>query len=124
MGVLYSSVFFFNDTATTEIYTLSLHDALPISPSYASTGSASATKATVILTGQLTQEADGHLGDLTKATAQFLLYTSANVSLTTPDITVNATVNASGVATGTASNLAIDTYTVILRVTPSNTYFG
>ena len=24
-------IFFFNDTATTEIYTLSLHDALPIS---------------------------------------------------------------------------------------------
>src|SRR2546430_7020106 len=29
---LRSSFFFFNDTATTEIYTLSLHDALPISP--------------------------------------------------------------------------------------------
>src|SRR2546426_5191241 len=27
-----SSFFFFNDTATTEIYTLSLHDALPIWP--------------------------------------------------------------------------------------------
>src|SRR5258706_16437813 len=27
--------FFFNDTATTEIYTLSLHDALPISPCFA-----------------------------------------------------------------------------------------
>src|SRR2546430_15942480 len=27
---VYSSFFFFNDTATTEIYTLSLHDALPI----------------------------------------------------------------------------------------------
>src|SRR2546430_13258357 len=26
-----SSIFFFNDTATTDIYTLSLHDALPIS---------------------------------------------------------------------------------------------
>ena len=26
----YVFVFFFNDTATTEIYTLSLHDALPI----------------------------------------------------------------------------------------------
>src|SRR5258708_14682965 len=26
-----SCIFFFNDTATTEIYTLSLHDALPIS---------------------------------------------------------------------------------------------
>src|SRR2546425_7024893 len=29
------SFFFFNDTATTEIYTLSLHDALPISSSSA-----------------------------------------------------------------------------------------
>src|SRR5256885_9961638 len=28
--VSFSSFFFFNDTATTEIYTLSLHDALPI----------------------------------------------------------------------------------------------
>src|SRR5690242_21110487 len=28
---LWSATFFFNDTATTEIYTLSLHDALPIS---------------------------------------------------------------------------------------------
>src|SRR5688572_33250120 len=27
------TIFFFNDTATTEIYTLSLHDALPISQS-------------------------------------------------------------------------------------------
>src|SRR3712207_8949958 len=32
MVILYMrSYFFFNDTATTEIYTLSLHDALPIS---------------------------------------------------------------------------------------------
>src|SRR2546427_5433790 len=30
--VFLSFLFFFNDTATTEIYTLSLHDALPISP--------------------------------------------------------------------------------------------
>src|SRR6266571_8778417 len=29
--------FFFNDTATTEIYTLSLHDALPISCAWCST---------------------------------------------------------------------------------------
>src|SRR3712207_8010952 len=29
---MYFSFFFFNDTATTEIYTLSLHDALPICP--------------------------------------------------------------------------------------------
>src|SRR5438094_5341557 len=31
MRVVASYSFFFNDTATTEIYTLSLHDALPIS---------------------------------------------------------------------------------------------
>src|SRR5260221_10178070 len=33
------SFFFFNDTATTEIYTLSLHDALPISPAEPDRGS-------------------------------------------------------------------------------------
>src|SRR5260221_5466706 len=32
--------FFFNDTATTEIYTLSLHDALPISLAHAGRGHA------------------------------------------------------------------------------------
>src|SRR3712207_8105613 len=32
MLALLFNVFFFNDTATTEIYTLSLHDALPICP--------------------------------------------------------------------------------------------
>src|SRR5947209_17538820 len=30
--LFFYSFFFFNDTATTEIYTLSLHDALPILP--------------------------------------------------------------------------------------------
>src|SRR5256885_7864862 len=30
-GISFTFFFFFNDTATTEIYTLSLHDALPIS---------------------------------------------------------------------------------------------
>src|SRR2546430_10047107 len=31
-SITFSLFFFFNDTATTEIYTLSIHDALPISP--------------------------------------------------------------------------------------------
>src|SRR6478735_8531234 len=43
---IYYSDFFFNDTATTEIYTLSLHDALPISNALAScAGSASTMRA-------------------------------------------------------------------------------
>src|SRR3712207_7449049 len=33
--MFYCTLFFFNDTATTEIYTLSLHDALPIFLAYA-----------------------------------------------------------------------------------------
>ena len=33
MPLVKARAFFFNDTATTEIYTLSLHDALPISES-------------------------------------------------------------------------------------------
>ena len=33
-----SIFFFFNDTATTEIYTLSLHDALPIYPGHGRSG--------------------------------------------------------------------------------------
>src|SRR3712207_9165861 len=37
-----NSGFFFNDTATTEIYTLSLHDALPICPSRPSCSSTAA----------------------------------------------------------------------------------
>ena len=32
MSLVATYSFFFNDTATTEIYTLSLHDALPICP--------------------------------------------------------------------------------------------
>ena len=35
-GIVFNIFFFFNDTATTEIYTLSLHDALPILPNYQS----------------------------------------------------------------------------------------
>src|SRR3990167_7900235 len=40
------AVFFFNDTATTEIYTLSLHDALPISRGSVPRGSRTTTEST------------------------------------------------------------------------------
>src|SRR3712207_7950567 len=38
---LRTMLFFFNDTATTEIYTLSLHDALPIFPTQGKSSSVS-----------------------------------------------------------------------------------
>src|SRR5688572_32336556 len=40
----YIYFFFFNDAATTEIYTLSLHDALPISSDVARSGAATRTR--------------------------------------------------------------------------------
>src|SRR3712207_8728584 len=46
--IRYCGFFFFNDTATTEIYTLSLHDALPIC--WASAPSSFATTASVLST--------------------------------------------------------------------------
>src|SRR3712207_7366274 len=38
-NIVYLVFFFFNDTATTEIYTLSLHDALPILTKYVASNS-------------------------------------------------------------------------------------
>src|SRR3712207_8280790 len=44
--------FFFNDTATTEIYTLPLHDALPISPSSAAAARPASARKPASLTGR------------------------------------------------------------------------
>src|SRR3712207_8132983 len=66
-------VFFFNDTATTEIYTRSLHDALPISP----TVTASSTRAdisrgveTATSTPQTSLKSHSFLGWLTRPTVR------------------------------------------------------
>src|SRR5256884_3622058 len=48
---LYVFFFFFNDTATTEIYTLSLHDALPISAAYSGLKPRPTSSAAVMATG-------------------------------------------------------------------------
>src|SRR2546422_7416516 len=57
MSCVISVFFFFNDTATTEIYTLSLHDALPISEIPPNTGSiarlCAATETPLHLVGRL-----------------------------------------------------------------------
>src|SRR6266496_650078 len=48
--------FFFNDTATTEIYTLSLHDALPISLTAASASQGNHARTTVPWPGGRSEE--------------------------------------------------------------------
>src|SRR5256885_8533607 len=57
--------FFFNDTATTEIYTLSLHDALPISPP-ASAWSAEGSNCRVCSAHHESQETFGTLNTATR----------------------------------------------------------
>src|SRR6267378_8538165 len=52
--IFFFSSFFFNDTATTEIYTLSLHDALPISPgSVPHIGHSPGTSSSATLSGEI-----------------------------------------------------------------------
>src|SRR3712207_8167458 len=63
-----AAFFFFNDTATTEIYTLSLHDALPISLStYRQTASRSSRSPTDRSSTTLTACPPSSTRDLTKA---------------------------------------------------------
>src|SRR5258708_31525884 len=59
-----SPFFFFNDTATTEIYTLSLHDALPISPISVTTSPASRTDAGLVWSSHCTKRSEEHTSEL------------------------------------------------------------
>src|SRR5258705_225329 len=69
------TLFFFNDTATTEIYTLSLHDALPISIAPTVTDNATST---------LTSPTNGHWVD---ATHYAIDYTVADANVTLANVT-------------------------------------
>src|SRR3712207_8791270 len=63
--------FFFNDTATTEIYTLSLHDALPIFDVLARAETIALLRARIPARGEeLADELAAELGDLPLAAAQ------------------------------------------------------
>src|SRR6266540_7413134 len=56
--------FFFNDTATTEIYTLSLHDALPISPRDDRLQLPPTGHATADVVDQLAERSEEHTSEL------------------------------------------------------------
>src|SRR5258706_1822649 len=79
--------FFFNDTATTEIYTLSLHDALPISPrlrwlpawSMSSAPTACASSAPPRRPPSRSEEHTSELQSLTNLVCRLLLEKKKNV---------------------------------------------
>src|SRR5947207_4055367 len=56
--------FFFNNTATTEIYTLSLHDALPILPVLLGRGAAVRAVRPVLLGGAVRVRSEEHTSEL------------------------------------------------------------
>src|SRR4029434_11359742 len=63
-GVLHLCLIFFNDTATTEIYTLSLHDALPICSLSASPPSLSFCLSSLSLLLPLPLRSEEHTSEL------------------------------------------------------------
>src|SRR5256885_16235450 len=107
LGVL-AVFFFFNDTATTEIYTLSLHDALPISiPGVAFpgniTGNASGSAGSVAagnVTGCCVAISAGGTGAADAATARSNLGTNDAGNITTGTLSWARLPN-SGVTAGT-----------------------
>src|SRR5690349_25148807 len=66
MSLIFSflSFFFFNDTATTEIYTLSLHDALPISASTIRRVVSCATSQAPLRSVSITVRSEEHTSEL------------------------------------------------------------
>jgi hypothetical protein len=77
----------------------------------------------VTLEGLVTPAPGGSV-DLTKASGQFLVYTSANTTMAAPDYTCPATVAANGFATCSLT-LPVDNYTVVLHLPAvQNTYFA
>src|SRR4030043_1988320 len=61
---IFSSFFFFNDTAPTEIYTLSLHDALPISARSTSTSRDLMESPTSLISASSSGRSEEHTSEL------------------------------------------------------------
>jgi hypothetical protein len=89
---------------------------------YALTAGPNVTTALVRLAAELTQQADGHPGDITLAKVSFQLFKSGNLG-STPDLTVGGiAVDSSGNAS-TYFNLPVDIWTVKVRVDSTNIYW-
>src|SRR4051812_50151029 len=87
-------LFFFNDTATTEIYTLSLHDALPISasmPSFRSASSCAAPSSSRMLARETSKRrSEEHTSELqshVNLVCRLLLEKKKKINYTFTDVT-------------------------------------
>jgi hypothetical protein len=92
-------------------------------PELVGTPNATATRASVPLSASVAQAADGYPGDLTKATVDFLVWSSGNTT-STPSYTANGvSVAADGLAS-TTLDLPPDAYRVVVRFGESSYFTG
>src|SRR2546429_3807549 len=85
-----SIFFFFNDTATTEIYTLSLHDALPISTTSSTPANSSRTPC-AIPTARAEHRSEEHTSELQSRlhlVCRLLLEKKKNTAIPSPPISL------------------------------------
>ncbi|WP_353827798.1 MBG domain-containing protein [Agromyces sp. SYSU T0242] len=78
---------------------------------------------TASLAATVAQADDGSDGDVTKATVDFLLFSSGNTSNTPTASMTGVAVDSLGHASAQAPGLAPDVYRVVVRVSPTNGYF-
>src|SRR6267143_1693207 len=111
---MFYSIFFFNDTATTEIYTLSLHDALPIftdstpgATIYYTTDGSTPTTSSATYSGPLTVTTTQTL----KAIAAASGYAPSAVASATYTIQVPAATPVLSPASGTYTSSVVVTIT-------------
>src|SRR5688572_32883896 len=84
-GSVLLHIFFFNDSATTEIYTLSLHDALPIlSPRSTTTTPSTPTRGSWATAGTRSEEHTSELQSQSKVVCRLLLETKNQLQHITP----------------------------------------
>src|SRR6266566_2084364 len=98
--------FFFNDTATTEIYTLSLHDALPNSPVTAGPATTAAQPSSPLLT------TPSLLGGSPSGTGALDVF--SQLGLAPGDVVANALTNV-----GSVSNILADQLNQVAQLTNS-----
>src|SRR3989442_2391804 len=107
------SFFFFNDTATTEIYTLSLHDALPIFPQFVviargGVGLARVPQHERLAVRQRYSSQDRKSTRLNSSHVR-ISYAVFCLKKQKPDLSINGTIYGVRVLTATAIQLSLDT---------------
>ena len=92
-------------------------------PELVATAGSTTTTAAVPLSATVAQAADGHLGDLTNAHVDFLIWSSTNTTATPSYTVANVAANASGIAS-TSLSLPAGAYRLVVRLSNHDFFTG